>query len=116
MVNDQSGKTAEGMTLPLSLLDCAEADIDHAVGWYDRQLPGLGGSFYSQVARTLDAIERFPKSYPLDFATVRRAVTHRFPHAVYYRILPDAVQIIAILDCRLDPLVVRSRIDAVSRH
>ena len=104
------------MSRPLTVLDGAEADIDHAVDWYEGQLPGLGDSFYSQVARTLDAIEQFPESYQRDFGMVRRAVTQRFPYAVFYRVLPDVVQVVAILDCRLDPSVIRSRIDAQSRH
>ncbi|HEY4313342.1 MAG TPA: type II toxin-antitoxin system RelE/ParE family toxin [Pirellulales bacterium] len=104
------------MRLPLTLLDCAEADIAHAVSWYDRQVPGLGDSFYSHVARTLDAIEQFPASYQQDFGMVRRAITHRFPFAVYYRILTDTVQVVAILGCHLDPSAIRSRLTDEPRH
>ncbi|HEY4309311.1 MAG TPA: hypothetical protein VGN12_07650 [Pirellulales bacterium] len=104
------------MRLPLALLKCAEADIDHAVAWYGLQQPGLGQAFYSQVAHTLDAIEHFPESYQVDFGAVRRAITHRFPFAIYYRVLPDAIQVVAILDCRLDPTTARARVDTERHH
>ena len=79
--------------------------------WYNRRVPGLGSTFLFHVEECLDRIVHYPESYQLDFGVVRRAVTRRYPFAVYYRVLPQAIEVLAILDCRLDPQVVQTRFD-----
>jgi hypothetical protein len=104
------------MSRTLIVLDCAKEDVQKAISWYERQLPGLGDSLLLSVEATLDANACYPESYQIDFGMVRRAPTHRFPFAVYYRVLSQIVEVAAILDCRLDPSVVQSRFDIEPRH
>jgi hypothetical protein len=102
------------MSLPLIVLDCAVADLQQAIDQYDRRAPGLGESLYWQVEETIDFIEANPHSYQIDFGTFHRAPTHRFPFCVYYRVLPKVIEVVAILDCRRNPLTIRSQVR--SRH
>ncbi len=34
----------------------AEAEIESAVGWYEREHPGLGGEFLDEIHRSLEAL------------------------------------------------------------
>ena len=102
------------MSLPLIVLDCARDDLEQAIARYEQRVPGLGESLYWHVEETLDYIESNPRSYQVDFGIIRRAPTHRFPFSVYYRVLPDLVEVLAILHCRTDPSTVRSQLK--SRH
>jgi plasmid stabilization system protein ParE len=104
------------MSRPLVVLDCAQEDLNEAVEWYDGQVPGLGDSLRLSVETTIDAVECFPESYQIDFGSTRRALTHRFPFAVYYRLRAQMVEVVAIFDCRLDPAEIRRRLDTDSRH
>jgi hypothetical protein len=70
------------MSRPLRLLGAAFLDLERAMHWYNRQVPGLGDSFLLHVEETLARIERYPESYAVDFGKVRRALSRRFPYAV----------------------------------
>jgi hypothetical protein len=73
-------------------------------------MPGLGEAFLRSVELTLDRVEQFPESYQIQFGSFRSAALRRFPNGVFYRVMPDAVEIVAIFDCRMDPANLRARL------
>ena len=62
----------------------AEADLANARDWYERQRAGLGAEFLLCVEEVLERIGRTPEMYMVVHHDVRRALTRRFPYAVYY--------------------------------
>jgi plasmid stabilization system protein ParE len=98
----------EGIDRPVVLLTAAELDLEQAAAWYDRQLPGLGASLRLHIDATLQRIESHPELYPVVFRHVRRALTRRFQYIVYYRLQPTEIEVVAILNCRIDPAKVRT--------
>jgi plasmid stabilization system protein ParE len=36
-------------------------------------------------------------------------LVRRFPYAVFYRIDPDAIRLVAVLHCRMDPGILNDR-------
>jgi hypothetical protein len=95
---------------PLRLADAIYLDMAVAIDWYERRLPGLGETFLKNVERTLQRIEQFPESYQIQFGNYRSAVVRRFPHGVFYRVMPDAAEIVAIFDCRMAPATIHARL------
>lgn len=91
------------MTRPLCILECALQDLTQAAAWYTQQVPVLGQSFLLHVENALDRIERSPETYQIDFGAVHRALTRRYPYAIYYRVKPQTIEVIAVCKCRLDP-------------
>jgi plasmid stabilization system protein ParE len=91
------------MSLPLILAAAAEADVTFAVDYYNAEAPGLGVSFLAHVEQAFDRLSQQPSMYPVLFGNVRRALLHRFPYAVLYRVRAEAIEIIGILPCRVDP-------------
>ena len=97
------------MSLPIVLRPEVESDLLAAQAWYEQQLPGLGGRFLSAVEQVLARIEAMPEMYAVILRNVRRAKVRRFPYVVYYRILTDRIEVIAILHGGRDPRLWQSR-------
>ena len=81
----------------------AEADLAKARDWYERQRAGLVAEFLLCVEEVLERIGRTPEMYMMVHHDVRRALTRRFPYAVYYRIAGNDVVVLGILHTRRDP-------------
>jgi plasmid stabilization system protein ParE len=98
----------------LTLLAVADRDIEQAVSWYDSQRPGLGDAFLAALDEVFEHLRRHPEIYQAVDGPVRRAVLHTFPYAVFYRILPDRLEVVAILHCQTHPrrLAARAEGDA----
>ena len=97
------------MNLPLELRPEAESDIRSARDWYDRQRNGLGDEFLDSVDALFAAIAQHPRQYAATARGVRRAKRRRFPYVVYYRVLTDCIEVLAILHGRRDPRVWQDR-------
>ena len=87
----------------------AEADLANAQSWYEQQRAGLGAAFLLCVEEVLERIDRTPEIYRAVYHDVRRALTRRFPYAVYYRIAGNTVVVLGILHTRRDPRAWQSR-------
>jgi plasmid stabilization system protein ParE len=87
----------------------AEADLVNARDWYERQREGLGAAFLLCVEEMLERIGRTPEMYTAVYRDVRRALTRRFPYAVYYCIAGTEVVVLGILPMRRDPREWQSR-------
>ena len=87
----------------------AEADLGNARDWYERHREGLGAAFLLCVEEVLERIGRTPELYTAVYYDVRRALTRRFPYAVYYRIAGTDVFVLGILHTRRDPREWQSR-------
>jgi plasmid stabilization system protein ParE len=87
----------------------AEVDLTNARDWYERQRAGLGAAFLLCVEEVLERISRTPEMYRVVHQDIWRALTRRFPYAVYYRIVANAVVVLGILHTRRDPREWQSR-------
>jgi plasmid stabilization system protein ParE len=81
----------------------AEADLADAIGWYEANSFGLSFDLRLALLATLDQVCRYPHSSTQVSTMVRRALLHRFPHAVYYRLCGDTIEVIAILHTHSSP-------------
>lgn len=87
----------------------ARNEMEDAYNWYEDQEDGLGETFLNCVDDTLDRIEQRPESYMVVFQDFRRAVVHRFPYVIYYRIVSSRVIVIAVVHGKGNPNVWQSR-------
>jgi plasmid stabilization system protein ParE len=86
----------------------AQAEFDEAVDWYEHQA-GLGLDFVDRVRSVLNQIASLPEMYPVISGDVRRALIRRTPYAVYYRITPGRIDVIAVYHGSRDPYGWRTR-------
>jgi plasmid stabilization system protein ParE len=81
----------------------ALAELVAARDWFDAQRPGLGQEFVVEVDVTMSEVLTRPESFPLVHGEKRRAIVHRFPYGVFFRIVDDAIVILGIIHGRRDP-------------
>ena len=88
----------------------AEADLDEARRWYDRQREGLGADFLLCFEAALEKIRRDPEIYPTVFKRLRRGLIRRFPYGVFYLIEEEEIVIVGVFHGRRDPRRWESRV------
>jgi toxin ParE1/3/4 len=93
----------------LILRPAAAADIEDAISWYEQQRPSLAAEFLEAVNRALAGIATSPHLASVVHRNTRRSLLQRFPYAIYYRVYPDAVVIVACMHGRRDPRRWRAR-------
>lgn len=91
------------MARPLVFRRGVGSDLAAAYGWYEEQVVGLGEAFLGEVNAVFDAIERFPESHAAVHGEVRRAIVAHFPYAIFYRVEPSRVTVLAVLHTARDP-------------
>lgn len=88
--------------MKIELLDIALRDIQNGQQFYERQQEGLGEYFLDSLLSDIDALLLYAGIHQLIFGYYR-ALSKRFPYAIYYRLNGDLVQVWRVLDCRQKP-------------
>lgn len=94
---------------PVVVRPAAEADIEDAFHWYDEQRAGLGKEFRAELRVAFDAISKDPLLSRVLHRNTRRYLVRRFPYAIYYRVFPDRVVVVACMHGRRNPRRWQSR-------
>jgi plasmid stabilization system protein ParE len=92
------------MSLGFALTPEAEADVQDAHAWYERQRPGRGDEFVTELRGRIDDICTTPELFGRVRGQVRAA---RLPHSefiVYYRIEPSGIVVTAVQHARAHPV------------
>lgn len=94
----------------------AEVDILQAFTWYEEQRPGLGRAFLEEVSRSLNAIEQRPLSFALIDDIARRAVTRRFPYALFFVVGDEVASVVAAFHMARNPEELSLRLAPVAQQ
>jgi len=78
-------------------------DLAAAFEYYEPQRQGLGEDFLAAARAVFEAIERYPQMFAQVHGEVRRAIVSKFPYAVFYRLEPDRILVLAVLHTARDP-------------
>jgi len=84
------------MTLPVRFLPAARQDAIDTRSWYEDRQSGLGILFSESLAAAVGRLQAAPLSYPQVMGPVRRVILQRFPYAVYFRVQPDEILVLAV--------------------
>lgn len=95
--------------LPLLLRSVAETEVAEAVEWYAARSPDLAARFLLVLDETLQRIRRSPERCLLIYPPLRRSLLVHFPYAVFYRVYPDRIAVVAVVHARRDPRRWRTR-------
>ncbi|MHB1391276.1 MAG: type II toxin-antitoxin system RelE/ParE family toxin [Thermoleophilia bacterium] len=90
------------MTSPI-FRPAAAADVEDAFLWYESQRSGLGDEYLDELALVLRAIAEHPNRLPIIHRETRRALLHRFPYALFYRVLDEKILIVACMHGKRNP-------------
>lgn len=81
--------------MTVNFLPVAAAELQDAVDWYNRQHPGLGERFRTEVGRTIERILIFPEGWTRVSRRSRRCLTRKFPYGLIYQVRPNSILIVA---------------------
>jgi plasmid stabilization system protein ParE len=81
----------------------AATDVFSARSWYEEQRVGLGNEFVTSLEHIVDLVSRHPNAFPEIASGYRRTLLPRFPYALYYRVGPQFIEVIACLHTRRLP-------------
>jgi plasmid stabilization system protein ParE len=98
------------VTLSLFFTPAARLEALEAQDWYEREAPGLGARFRAELDRQVERIRANPWQFPLMQADVRRARLRKYPYGLYFRVLDDAIYVIACFHSSRNPANWQSRI------
>jgi toxin ParE1/3/4 len=82
----------------------AEHELNEAAQYYDLEDAGLGSSFLEEADRCLQSIEAHPEAGPVLRGSVRRRLLRRFPYALLYKIKPNGIRILAVMNLKRRPM------------
>lgn len=86
-----------------SFHDLAKVELNEAAQYYERDSPGLGAAFVTEVERSTAAILEHPEANPIVTGAIRRRLLRRFPYGLLYRVRPEQVRILAVMNLKRRP-------------
>lgn len=98
------------MSRPVIVRPEADRDVLESRDWYEERLEGLGFRFASHDATAIERLGELPELFGEVGPGVRAAPVKRFKHIVYYRVLPDRLDVLAVLHSARDPSEWQKRI------
>jgi len=94
-------------SLPVVALEAAREDLQAVYDYFEMRVMGAGERFLGRYFAAADKIALNPESFPVKFDDYHRALVAKSNLAVYYFIEPDCAVIIALLDARRHPRLIR---------
>lgn len=88
--------------MKIEILSIAMSDIQLGQQFYEQQQEGLGVYFLDSLFSDIDALLLYAGIHQQLFGYFR-ALSKRFPYAIYYRVSGQTIQVWRVLDCRQKP-------------
>ena len=88
--------------MKIEILSIALVDIQSGQHFYEQQQEGLGVYFLDSMFSDIDALLLYAGIHQ-QFFGYYRALSKRFPYAIYYRVNEQTIQVWRVLDCRQKP-------------
>jgi toxin ParE1/3/4 len=98
------------MSLELIIRPEAEADIADAFDWYETRVRGLGSEFLLVLDALFNSILRNHQLYQVVHRNVRRALTRRFPYAVFFIVEDNKIVVLSVYHLKRSPRIWKGRV------
>lgn len=92
------------------ILDLAENDLFDGAAFYEKQSPGLSWYFLDSLYSDIESL-RLHASVHAIRSEYYRALSRRFPYAIYYKFVDSEIHVWRVLDCRRDPRWLKKALD-----
>ena len=74
----------------------AEAELNESVQFYELRLPHLGEQNLDAFESAIREIQNSPRQWRVVESDVRLYLLPKFPYAIYFRVCPDQIRILAV--------------------
>jgi hypothetical protein len=88
--------------MTILILPSARNDLADGCDFYEEREPGTGSYFLESLSSDIESLVGCVGVHRKVFG-YHRALSKRFPYAIYYDLGGDTVRIHAVVDCRRDP-------------
>lgn len=88
----------------------ARNDLVQGYEFYEESEEGLGEYFLATLYSDIESLRIFGGTHRKEYKFLHRALSSKFPFAIYYGVQKDEVVVKAVLDCRRHPSWIRTRI------
>jgi len=95
----------------LQILDLARNDLVEGFHFYEAKEQGLGRYFLDNLYSDIETLKLLGGVHRKVHRSFHRALSKRFPFAIYYCIEEDTVRIRAVVDCRKRPSWIRRHLE-----
>ncbi|MEX0944911.1 MAG: hypothetical protein WDZ38_04495 [Balneolaceae bacterium] len=89
--------------MTILILDAARDDLIDGYHFYERQLIDLGSYFLDNLYSDIESLKFTAGAHIIIHKQFHRALSKRFPWAIYYTLEDQTLYIHAVTDCRRDP-------------
>lgn len=96
--------------MQIRLTRSAEEDLARGIAFYEAQRPSLGTYFLDSLYADIDSLILYAGIHAKPTGRFHRALSKRFPFALYYEVNNDIITVVAILDCRQNPSAITERL------
>jgi hypothetical protein len=87
----------------IEILDKAEDDLVNGFKFYEQQQSDLGAYFRESISADIESLRIHGGIHRIVYRNYHRALSKRFPFAIFYTVSGETVLIHAIVDCRRKP-------------
>ncbi len=94
----------------IEILEEAQEDILKGVLFYESQQYGAGDYFLDTISADINSLHLYAGIH-MQTKNYYRALSKRFPYAIYYKIEDETVRVYAVLDDRSHPKMTKSRLE-----
>jgi plasmid stabilization system protein ParE len=84
------------MPRTVSLHPDAQQDIDASAAWYAERSARAAIRFLDELDHLIDRIADAPTQFPMFNADLRRAIFHRFPFYIVFRVTEARITVLAV--------------------
>src|SRR5947208_14897030 len=96
--------------MKIEMLDRAREDLIEGFHFYERQEPGLGSYFLTNLYADIESLRIYGGIHEKSYRNYHRLLSQRFPFAVYYSRQENRISVHAVIDCRRNPTWIRERL------
>ncbi len=96
--------------MKLRIEAAARNDLIEGYHFYEDSEEGVGDYFLATLYSDIESLRIFGGIHRKEYKDLYRALSRKFPFAVYYTLENEEVVVRAIFDCRRDPSWIRNRI------
>lgn len=87
----------------VEIAEAAAEELDEAYRWYEGQRKGLGDELLGEFLQSIQSAAEKPLRYPVVEGSLRRALLHRFPYGVCYRLEAGGIVVVAFFHGKRNP-------------
>lgn len=89
--------------MTIEILDKAEDDLVNGFAFYKTQQSGLGAHFRESLSSDIESLRIHGGVHRVVYRNYHRALSKRFPFAIFYTVSGDTVFVHGVVDCRRKP-------------